>query len=303
VQIVVAATADVAIPSLEWLKTSDHNLLRIVTTPDSHAGRGKNLTQSAVGDWAVQNLIPLLKPTSTADLSEAFKNADVVIAIAYGKILSNHVLSIPKFGVINLHFSLLPAYRGAAPVQRAIQNGESITGISIFKIDENLDTGPIYFQEEYEIPSLSNSYDVLKELSVLGARSFGQVLLDIEKGVLPTIQKNTGASLAPKVSKEESRINWSESSKVVTNSIRAFNPSPGSWTMFKGFVLKVNKLGTFTTSKSLQPGEIYIEDKKLFVGTSDRPIEILRVTSSGKREVSVADWLNGARIAPGDHFE
>ena len=302
-QIVVAATADVAIPTLEWIKGSDHNLLRIVTTPDSHAGRGKNLTQSAVADWADQNFIPVLKPQSDDDVNEAFKGADIVIAIAYGKILASETLSVPKFGCINLHFSLLPAYRGAAPVQRAIQNGENVTGITIFKIDQSLDTGPIYSQEEYEIPSVSDSSDVLKDLSVLGAHSFNQVLLDIEHGVLPTIQENNGVSLASKVTKEEARINWLQSATVITNSIRAFNPSPGSWTTFKGTVYKINRLGTLTTGQSLKPGELCIEDKRLFVGTSNTPIEILRLTPSGKKEISAADWLNGARVTLGDFFE
>ena len=181
-RVVVAATAEVAIPTLEWLKESEHDLIRVITTPDSRVGRGKILAESPVALWAGKNHIPIEKPITSAEIATAFENADVVIAIAYGKILSAEVLFIPTYGCLNLHFSLLPAYRGAAPVQRALLNGESVTGISIFRIDENLDTGPIYVQKKYEINANANSAEVLRDLSYVGAESFLQVLNDIKNG-------------------------------------------------------------------------------------------------------------------------
>lgn len=302
-RVVVAATAEVAIPTLEWLKNSDHDLLRVVTTPDSRVGRGKLLAESAISRWSDLNSMVKLKPNTKEEMHRAFENADLVIAIAYGRILTEDVLSIPKFGFVNLHFSLLPSYRGAAPVQRAIQNGETTSGITIFKIDANLDTGPIYFQEKYEILPNATTSDVLKDLSEIGAKAFPRVLADIEKGIPPVPQSSDSVSLAPKISKEEARINWNTSARIISNSVRAFSPAPGSWTTYQGVNLKIGEVGSTSTSISLKPGEIHIDGKRLFVGTLDVPIEVLRVTPAGKKEMATADWLNGARITNGDLFE
>jgi len=303
VRIVVAATAEVAIPTLEWLKGSEHDLLRVVTTPDSRVGRGKLLSESPIARWANLNSIITLKPATEDELIHAFEGTDLVVAIAYGRILSANVLLIPKFGFINLHFSLLPSYRGAAPVQRAIQNGEEITGISIFKIDENLDTGPIYVQEKYEINSNATTSDVLKDLSEIGAKAFPRVLADIEKGIQPLPQNNKAVSFAPKISKEEARVAWNTSAKSITNSIRAFSPAPGAWTTYQGTSLKIGEVGSVSGVITLKPGEVQVAGKKLYVGTLDTPVEILRVTPSGKNEMATLDWLNGARISSGDFFE
>lgn len=302
-RIVVAATAEVAIPTLEWLKESEHELLRVVTTPDSKAGRGKVLVQSAIADWADKNSISLAKPNTSSEISKSFEGADVVIAIAYGKILTSEVFSIPKYGCLNLHFSLLPTYRGAAPVQRALLNGDSVTGISIFKIDEGLDTGPIYHQERYEINPSANSGEVLRDLSLIGAKCFSKVLSEVESLTKPRAQETVGISLAQKVSKEEARINWGEKSVAILNLFRAFTPVPGAWTTYQGSVLKVVGMGLASTAAKVAPGSIHVEDKKLFVGTADFPIEVSKVIPAGKKEMLAADWLNGARIVPGDFFE
>ena len=302
-RVVVAATAEVAIPTLEWLKESEHELLRVVTTPDSKAGRGKNLAQSVIADWADKNSISLAKPNTSSEISKSFEGADVVIAIAYGKILTSEVFSIPKYGCLNLHFSLLPTYRGAAPVQRALLNGDSVTGISIFKIDEGLDTGPIYYQEQYEINPIANSGEVLRDLSLIGAKSFSKVLSDVEALAKPREQETVGISLAQKVSKEEARINWSKKSVAILNLIRAFTPVPGAWTTYQGSVLKIVGMGLASTAAEVAPGSIHVEEKRLFVGTADFPIEVSRLIPAGKKEMLAADWLNGARIVPGDFFE
>ena len=302
-RVVVAATAEVAIPTLEWLKESEHELIRVVTTPDSRVGRGKILAQSPIAQWADKNHIPIEKPITSAEIATAFENADVVIAIAYGKILSAEVLSIPTYGCLNLHFSLLPAYRGAAPVQRALLNGESVTGISIFRIDENLDTGPIYIRKKYEINANANSAEVLRDLSYVGAESFFQVLNDVKNGVQPIVQETSGISLAPKISKEEARINWGKSSVSLSNLVRAFTPNPGAWTTHKGSVIKIVEFGSGSMQEKLAPGFIHVIDKKMYVGTADEPIEISKLVPAGKKEMLSADWLNGARVAPGDFFE
>ena len=256
-----------------------------------------------IADWADKNSISLAKPNTSGEIAKSFDGADVVIAIAYGKILTSKVFGIPKYGCLNLHFSLLPTYRGAAPVQRALLNGDSVTGISIFKIDEGLDTGPIYYQEKYEINPMANSGEVLRDLSLVGAKSFSQVLSDVEALTKPREQETAGISLAPKVSKEEARISWGQGSVAIIDLIRAFTPLPGAWTTFQGSVLKVVGIGSASTAARVASGSIHVEDKKLFVGTADFPIEISKLIPAGKKEMFAADWLNGARIVPGDVFE
>ena len=302
-RVVVAATAEVAIPTLEWLKSSDHDLLRVITTPDSKVGRGKVLESSPISKWAEANDLQCLKPNSHEDFVKAFDACDVVIAIAYGRILPQDILDLPVHGFLNLHFSLLPSYRGAAPVQWALFNGERITGITIFKIDENLDTGPIYLQEKFEIPSDSQTSNVLQSLAMIGAQAFKGVLQKVEQGVQPTPQPSAGVSLAPKIKKENAKIQWKSSSLNVSNVIRAFTPNPGAWTSYKGEILKISRLGIGRTSEKLLPGQFLIEGKKLFVGTLDEPVEVAVLTPSGKKEMQTSDWLNGARLSSGEFFE
>ena len=294
--VAVAATAHVAIPTLQWLLDSPHTLLKVITTPDSKTGRGKVLTPSPVAQWAQTHGIALFKPDTEEQMQEAFTGADLVIAIAYGRILKKSILQIPIHGFLNLHFSLLPAYRGAAPVQRAIGNGETITGISIFAIDENLDTGPIYSQKRYEIPKAASSDQVLDDLSHLGATAF-------EESVAPTIQSSVGVSNAPKITKEEARINWSQESVKILDLIRAYTSSPGAWTIFRGSSIKITSANFSELTEAFSPGALHLYQKRVLIGTKDLPIEILRVIPSGKQEMSVKDWINGARINEGEVFE
>ena len=300
--VAVAATADVAIPTLEWLTKSKHQLLRVITTPDSKTGRGKVMTPSPVSAWANARNLEVVKPDSPEEMMNAFKGADIVLAIAYGRILTNEVLDISKHGFLNLHFSLLPAYRGAAPVQRSILNGDVITGISIFKIDENLDTGPIYIQKEFKIPENYTSQEVLFDLSNLGASSFEAVFEMIEQGISPTVQSTEGVSFAPKITKEEAKINWILPAKRIIDSVRAFTPNPGAWTSHKGLILNIAEAIQNSTDQKLQPGALAVVDKKLFVGTATESIEIRRIVPAGKKEMSASDWINGARLVEGEVF-
>jgi methionyl-tRNA formyltransferase len=301
--VAVAATADVAIPTLDWLLTSKHQLLRVVTTPDSKAGRGKVITPSPVAMWAEANGLEILKPDTSEEMISAFKGVDIVLAIAYGRILSNEILKIPKHGFLNLHFSLLPAYRGAAPVQRSILNGDVTTGISIFQIDENLDTGPIYVQKEFRIPENSTSEEVLRDLSNLGASSFDAVLEMINLGVAPTAQSTTGVSFAPKITKEEAKIDWHLPAKKITDAVRAFTPNPGAWTSHRGSSLKITDAREEVTEESFEPGTLHVVGKKIFVGTATNSVEMMRVIPAGKKEMKASEWINGARLSEGEIFE
>ncbi len=301
--VAVAATADVAIPTLDWLLTSKHQLLRVVTTPDSKAGRGKLFTPSPVAMWAEANGLEILKPDSSEEMITAFQGVDIVLAIAYGRILSNEILKVPKHGFLNLHFSLLPAYRGAAPVQRSILHGDVTTGVSIFQIDENLDTGPIYVQKEFRIPENSTSDEVLRDLSNLGASSFDVVLEMITQGVAPTAQSTTGVSFAPKITKEEAKIDWNLPAKKITDAIRAFTPNPGAWTSHRGLSLKITNAREEVTEERFEPGTLHVVGKKIFVGTATNSVEVIRVIPAGKKEMKASEWINGARLSEGEIFE
>ena len=301
--VAVAATADVAIPTLEWLVKSEHQLLRVITTPDSKAGRGKVLTPSPVAMWADANKLEISKPDTHEEMKNAFQGVDVVVAIAYGRILTKDVLNIPKHGFLNLHFSLLPAYRGAAPVQRSILSGEVVTGISIFKIDENLDTGPIYLQNEFKIPEDSTSDEVLSELAYLGASAFDEVFELIEQGIAPSAQSATGVSFAPKISKEEAKIDWHLPAKKIINAVRAFTSNPGAWTSHRGLLLKITEIGQQSGEPKLEPGELCVAGKRLFIGTASDSVEIMKIIPAGKKEMTASDWINGARLTDGEVFE
>jgi len=301
--VAVAATAEVAIPTLDWLLNSKHQLIRVITTPDSKAGRGKVLTPSPVAMWADTNNLEFLKPDSGEEMKFAFQDVDIVLAIAYGRILSSEILNIPKYGFLNLHFSLLPAYRGAAPVQRSILNGEVTTGVTIFQIDENLDTGPIYLQKEYKIPKNSTSEQVLLDLSNLGASSFDAVLEMITQGVAPTSQSTTGVSFAPKITKEEAKIDWRLPAKKITEAIRAFTPNPGAWTSHKGASLKITCAIEEVAELKLDPGKLTVVGNRLLIGTATNSVEVIRIIPAGKKEMNASDWINGARLSEGEIFE
>lgn len=301
--VIVAATSEVAIPTLERISKSENQLLRIISAPDSKSGRGKVLTPSPVSKWADAKGVELLKPNSIQEMQEAFHGADIVLAISYGRIIDKKILEIPKHGFLNLHFSLLPAYRGAAPVQRAIANGDSTSGITIFKIDENLDTGPIYVQEKYEIPNLASSDQVLEKLSNIGALAFERAFAMIASSVSPVEQSSEGISFAPKISKHEAKINWNQSADKILYSIRAFTSSPGAWTLFRGSTVKITSASIGKFPDFISPAELRVHDRRLFIGTQDDPIEIFTIIPSGKQQMKVGDWINGARLNLGEYFE
>ena len=253
--------------------------------------------------WAENHKYEVLKPNSREEMQDAFHGADIVIAIAYGRILSDDILHVPKYGFLNLHFSLLPAYRGAAPVQRSILHGDVVTGITIFKIDKNLDTGPIYIQLEYTIPTDATSDQVLRDLSVIGATSFEEVFAMVELGKIPKMQAEIGITFAPKITKDEARVDWYKPAKKIVDLIRAFTPNPGAWTVHRGSALKITMAVESIIEKKLMPGELLILGKKMFIGTASNSIEIFRIVPAGKKEMNIADWINGARLIEGETFE
>ncbi len=296
----VAATPDVAIPSLDWLADSEHDLVRVITQPDRPSGRGQSVKSSSVSNWASTHAIELVKPDSIEELDSALEGLDLLITIGFGRILPKKSLAIPRFGCINLHFSLLPKYRGAAPVQRAIEMGETQTGVTVFQLDEGMDTGPIYSSLAINISPSHRSYELLSDLSVVGVRALSQALTEIENGVTPVPQSGQ-ASFAKKLTREEAEIDWNNSCVLVVNKIRAFYPAPTAWTTFRGQPLKISKAVHVDTNYGLAPGQLLVADAMCLIGTIDGTICLVCVIPAGKNEMKALDWSRGARFTGTEH--
>jgi methionyl-tRNA formyltransferase len=301
VQIAVAATLEVAIPTLELLLKSNHELVCVITQPDRPSGRGLTLKETEVAGWARENNIEIHKPVNQSELVAIVEGLDLVLTIGYGVIIKEEILNLPKFGFINLHFSLLPKWRGAAPVQRAIEAGDLTTGVTVFKLDKGMDTGPIYLQKDLAITKSATSGSLLKELSQSGALVVMEALSDIEQGKTPQVQSEKGASRAEKLSKEEGRIDWKTPAEQIDRKIRAFNPAPGSWTTFRDEVVKIDSV-LLSEKPSSKPGEILVSEKDLFVSTATNSLQILSIKPAGKPVMNASAWLNGARITTQESF-
>ena len=291
----VAATPEVALPTLNWIKTSDHTLVRVISQPDKPSGRGQEMNSSPVSQWAKLNSIELVNPTTVGDIDNALLDLDLLITIGYGRILPGATLSIPKFGCINLHFSLLPKYRGAAPVQRAIQAGETESGVTVFALHPGMDTGPIYSSITVPIPPTMRSYELLEQLSVVGIEAVKDALIAIENGIAPVAQIGQ-ASMAAKITREEAKLDWNSPAHTLINKIRAFYPQPQAWTIFREQPLKISSAKISESDLILQPGELRVVGNECCIGTSDAVLVLQRLTPAGKREISALDWSRGARF-------
>jgi methionyl-tRNA formyltransferase len=298
VRIVFGGTPDVAIPSLDALADSRHELVAAVTRPDAPSGRGKRLTASPVAQRAVELGIEVLKPQRPRD--EEFVSRLTQIApdccpvVAYGALLPQRVLDIPRQGWVNLHFSLLPAWRGAAPVQHAILAGDQITGATTFRIVLELDAGPIFATVTEPVRPDDTAGDLLHRLSLSGARLLVDTLDGIQDGTLtPTPQPETDAqvSYASKINVEDARIDWTQSAEVVDRLVRACAPAPGAWTTFRGERFKINSARLSETV--LPPGVLEITKGSVGVGTGTRTLQLGEVQAQGKKPMTAADWARG----------
>lgn len=296
----VAATPDVAIPTLNWLLQSGHEIALIITQPDRPAGRGRLLQQSVVGDWAQTHQIPVLKPESSNELFGKIEHLDLVLTIAYGVLLPESILALPKKGFLNLHFSLLPAYRGAAPAQRALHNGETVTGVTVFQLDKGMDTGPIFAQESIIIDSAWRSFELLGHLANLGPEVVKRTFEMLDSGQSSHEQVGV-ASIAPKISKAEAKIDFEKNSTHIANAIRAFTYEPGAWTLWRGEPFKICSVRSCVAVVGT-PGEVSVVDKSVLVSTGSGAIALLRVIPAGKKEIDAIDWARGARLTGGEFF-
>jgi methionyl-tRNA formyltransferase len=303
VKIVFGGTPDVAVPSLDALADSRHELLAVVTRPDAPRGRGKKLTASQVAQRAVDLGIEVLKPQRPRDEEFVIRlnelAPDCCPVVAYGALLPQRVLDIPRHGWINLHFSLLPAWRGAAPVQHAILAGDQLTGATTFQIVLELDAGPIFATVREPIRPNDTAGDLLHRLSLSGARILVDTLDGIEDGTLtPTPQPETDAqvSYASKINVEDAHIDWTQPGEVVDRLIRACTPTPGAWTTIRDERFKINsaRLSDFV----LPPGRLEISKRSVRVGTATRALELDEVQAQGKKPMAAADWARGVTFEP-----
>ncbi len=302
-RIAVAATPSIALPSLDWLLASDHQLEFVISKPDSPVGRGKVVSPSEVSKWCFNHDVQVFKPIEIASVLDRLSTIDLLITIGYGVILPPAIYQSPRKGAINLHFSLLPAWRGAAPVQRGIEAGDSEGGVSVFALDEGMDTGPIYVQERMKFAPDQSAGEILSELARLGPQALQQTLEMISREEDPTAQPRIGASHARKISRKDARIDWESPSHQIKNQIRAFNPEPGAWTIWRGGSFQIFKAENSQNINGLAPGQIQVQTGSVSVGCgAETVLEILDVIPPGKRLMSAESWANGARISVGESF-
>ena len=302
-RIVFGGTPDVAIPSLDALADSRHELVAVVTRPDAPSGRGKKLTASPVAQRAAELGIEVLKPQRPRD--EEFVTRltelapDCCPVVAYGALLPQRVLDIPRHGWVNLHFSLLPAWRGAAPVQHAILAGDQITGATTFRIVLELDAGPIFATVTEPIRPDDTAGDLLHRLSLSGARLLVDTLDGIENGTLtatPQPETDAQVSYASKINVEDARIDWTQPAEVLDRLIRACAPAPGAWTTFRGERFKINS--ALISDAVLAPGALQISKRAVRVGTATQALELDEIQAQGKKPMAAADWARGVTFEP-----
>lgn len=305
-RLVFAGTPAVALPTLDAIAASSHELVAVVTRPDAVAGRGHRLVRSPVGRWADERGVEVLTPARPGEpefLDRLRALApDCVPVVAYGALVPPAALEIPTYGWVNLHFSLLPAWRGAAPVQHAILRGDELTGASVFQLEEGLDTGPVYGTVTEPIGPHDTAGDLLDRLARTGAHLLVRVLDGIAQGTARAVpQPADGVSLAPKITVADARVRWSEPALAVDRRVRACTPAPGAWTTFRGERVKLGPVQV-PEEPPLAPGEIRLGQRRVLVGTATTPVALGQVQPAGRKQMAAEDWMRGVRPAAGERF-
>ncbi|MFC4017964.1 methionyl-tRNA formyltransferase [Micromonospora sp. GCM10011542] len=304
-RVIFAGTPAVAVPALAAVAASRHDLVAVVTRPDAPAGRGRGLSRSPVGEWADEHGVEVLTPARPREpefLDRLRELApDCVPVVAYGALVPPAALEIPRHGWINLHFSLLPAWRGAAPVQHAVLHGDELTGASVFQLEQGLDTGPVFGTLTDEIRPGDTSGDLLQRLAESGAGLLVAVLDAIADGTARAEpQPADGVSLAPKLTVEDARVRWSDPAFAVDRRIRACTPAPGAWTTFRGERVKLGPIVPAADGPDLKAGELLVEKNRVLVGTATVPVRLGEVRAAGKRAMPATDWARGVRVSAGE---
>ncbi|MFC9296521.1 methionyl-tRNA formyltransferase [Streptomyces sp. NPDC057011] len=307
-KLVFAGTPEVAVPALDALIASGrHEVAAVVTRPDAPAGRGRRLVASPVAERAEEAGIEVLKPARPRDPEFQARlreiDPDCCPVVAYGALIPKSAIEIPRHGWVNLHFSLLPAWRGAAPVQHSIMAGDQLTGASTFRIEEGLDSGPVYGILTEEIRATDTSGDLLTRLAFAGAGLLAATMDGIEDGTLRAVEQPAdGISIAPKITVEDARIDWTAPAMRADRVVRGCTPAPGAWTVFRGERLKLVSVGLVPDRTDLAPGVLAPAKNNVYVGTGSHAVELLWVQPQGKKPMRGADWARGVRIAPGERL-
>ncbi|MDQ3405811.1 MAG: methionyl-tRNA formyltransferase [Actinomycetota bacterium] len=309
-RLVFAGTPEVALPSLRALLHSRHEVVAVVTRPDAPAGRGRSLVRSPVGALADEHGIEVLTPAkpSERDFQDRLRGLapDCCPVVAYGAMLPQSALDIPRYGWVNLHFSLLPAWRGAAPVQAAIRHGDEITGASAFRIVKGLDAGPVFGVFTEPVRPDDTAGVLLDRLAEAGAGLLLSTMDGIESGELVAVEQPTdGVSHASKVSVDDARVDFTSPALAVDRAIRAVTPEPGAWAMFRDERIKlgpVSRVDSGNVDFPLAPGEVAVERKRVLVGTASTPVSLGEVQAQGKKRMRATDWARGVRIEAGERL-
>ena len=298
-RVVFAGTPEAAVPTLDALAVSRHELVGVITRPDAQVGRGRHLHPSPIAARAAELGLPVTKPRSARapELAAWLRDLDpdIVVVVAFGALLPDELLAIPVHGFVNVHFSVLPARRGAAPVQRALMEGDPSTGVTVFQIVSELDAGPIYHSVESELGPDETAGSVLERLSSLGARELIDTLDAVDAGHLPHPQPAEGVTWAPKVTADDARIDWEWPASRIVNVVRGTNPAPGAWTTLDGARFKVLR-ATPVEVPDLGPGEVRAGKRDLVVGTGAGSLRLDEVQAFGKKPMPGGDWARGAAL-------
>ena len=305
--LVFCGTPRFAVPTLEKLIEFGHTVPLVVTQPDKPRGRGMELSVSPVKEAALRLSLPVTQPDKIKTNEEfrsqvADTHPEAIIVVGYGRIIPQWMIDMPRFGNLNLHASLLPKYRGAAPIQWAIACGETITGVTTMRIDAGLDTGDILLQRELPIEKEDTAETLAPKLAAVGADLMIETLRRLDAGQInPTPQDHAKATLTPILTKEDGRIDFTRSAAEIINRLRGFQPWPGAYTSFKGKTLQVHKAQAAPPTAHLRPGEIGVDRARLLVGCGHNTnLELLEVQLEGKRRMSAREFINGYKPKTGE---
>ncbi|AYD89777.1 methionyl-tRNA formyltransferase [Actinomyces lilanjuaniae] len=303
-RVLFAGTPETALPCLHALLDSEHEVVGVLTRPDARRGRGRALQPSPVAALARKAGLDVRTPTTLRDpgVGEWVRSLDlgVAVVVAYGRLVPPTLLEVPDHGWLNLHFSLLPSWRGAAPVQRAVLAGEEVTGVSVFRLEEGLDSGPVYARLPEPVGPQDTSGDLLGRLAATGAPLVLDVLRCLAEGTARAQpQDGSRATLAPALTAEEGRIRWAEEASTVARQVRGVTPAPGAYTTFQGRRLLLGSVVPVPPDTVLQPGQLRVSKHEVLVGTGSCAVRLGRVAPAGRSWMDAEDWARGARPPQG----
>ncbi len=304
-RIIFFGTPLFAVPSLKALLDSGHEVLAVVTRPDKQSGRGRHITACPVKQEAQKTGLMILQPQKVKDTAFAGElrqlTPDVIVVVAYGQILPPEVLHMPRYGCINVHASLLPKYRGAAPISRALINGDAATGITTMLMDEGMDTGPVLLQKEMKIKNEDTAESLSDKLSRLGAEILIKTLTGLEQEAIKPVPQSSDASYAPMLKKTDGLILWSKPARELCNFIRGMNPWPGAYSFLNGKRVKILKAAALDGAGA-SGLVIKFSQNELTVGAGEGLVSILEVQPEGKPAMSISAFLQGRKISEGMRF-